>query len=209
MGIPPIDSTLIPFYQKMKQYNMVLISHSGEEHAVDADEHQAYGSPLAFRLPLVLGVQVILAHAATTGHHIDENHPEKIKIPSYQLLARMLDNPKYQGKLFVDLSAISLYNHLGPQVDTLLQRNDWNVRMMDGSDYPLPAVNFLIRTSKLKSKGYINSEEREMLNEVYSYNPLLFDLLVKRVMKHPKLKTKLSPEAFHFPKSLPSGAIRN
>ena len=213
MGIPPNDPRLIPFYNKMKEYNITLISHSGEEHAVDADDHQAYGNPLAFRLPLDLGVQVILAHAATTGNHHDlDNDPQmkSTKIPSYQLLARMLDESQYKDRLFIDLSAISLYNHLGPQVDTLLSRPDWNVRMIDGSDYPLPAVNFLVRTKQLEKQNYITALERQRLNEVYGYNPLLFDLLTKRVMKHPKTKKSLGIEAFHVPRSLPGGGgIRN
>ncbi len=215
MGMNPADSSIIPFYKKMAEYNITLISHSGEEHAVEADEHQAYGSPQAFKLPLSQGVKVILAHAATTGEFLDlEADPTQAeasqKVPAYQLLARMLDDPQYKGKLFLDISAISLYNHLGPQVDTLLQRQDWHDRMVDGSDYPLPAINFLIRTSKLQSKGYITQAEEEKLNEVYKVNPLLFDLLVKRVMKHPKTKQRLKPEAFHLPTEIGfSGAIRD
>lgn len=213
MGMNPSDRSLIPFYQAMAQYDMVLISHSGEEHAVEADEHQAYGNPQAFKLPLETGVRVILAHAATTGEHHDlDKDPQQKgdKVPSYQLLARMMDDPQYRDKLFLDLSAISLYNHLGPQVDTLLQRSDWHDRMMDGSDYPLPAVNFLIRTSKLRAQGYITSQEEEHLNRIYAINPLLFDLLTKRTMRHPKTKQRLSVSAFHLPKSLPLGqSIRN
>lgn len=210
MGIPPMDSSIIPFYQMMAHYNIALISHSGEEHAVEADEHQAYGNPVGFQLALDQGVQVILAHAATTGHHVDPSRPEQGKQPAYQLLAQMMDNPKYQDQLFLDLSAVSLYNHLGPQLDTLLQRTDWHHRMMDGSDYPLPAINFLIRTKTLVKKGYITAIERKRLNEVYKVNPLLFDLLVKRVLKHPKSKESFSIEAFHLPENLPySSSLRD
>lgn len=205
-----MDSSIIPFYKMMAHYNIALISHSGEEHAVEADEHQAYGNPLGFQLALDQGVQVILAHAATTGHHVDPSKPELGKQPAYQLLAQMMDNPKYQDQLFLDLSAISLYNHLGPQLDTLLQRTDWHHRMMDGSDYPLPAINFLIRTKTLLKKGYITQLERKRLNEVYQVNPLLFDLLVKRVLKHPKSGARFSIEAFHLPDNLPySSSLRD
>ncbi|MBT6326524.1 MAG: hypothetical protein HOJ35_11185, partial [Bdellovibrionales bacterium] len=50
--------------------------------------------------------------------------------------------------------------------------------------------------------GYITAKEKEILNEIYSYNPLLFDFVSKRLLKHPKTKQKLLPEAFELPKEL-------
>ncbi len=44
---------------------------------------------------------------------------------------------------------------------------------VNGSDYPLPAVNLLIRTRPLVKQGYINADEAESLKEIYDYNPLL------------------------------------
>lgn len=133
--------SIIPFYKKMADNNITLISHSGEEHAVEGDGHQACGSP---------------------------------------------------------------------QVDTLLQRQDWHGRMVDGFDYPLPAINFLIRNSKLQSKGYITLAGENKLNQVYKINPLLSNRRFNSVMKHPKTKQRLKLEVIHLPKEMAfSGAIRD
>jgi len=58
---------------------------------------------------------------------------------------------------------------------TLLKRQDLHSRLVNGSDYPLPAINSLIWTRSLVRSGFITAEERQSLNEIYDYNPLLFD----------------------------------
>ena len=69
-------------------------------------------------------------------------------------------------------------------------------RLVNGSDYPLPAINTLIRTRSLASDGFITGAEREALNEIYNYNPLLFDFVLKRTIRHPETKQKLAPSVF-------------
>ena len=54
----------------------------------------------------------------------------------------------------------------------------------------------LIRTRSLASDGFITSEERTALNEIYDYNPLLFDFVLKRTMRHPETKQQLAPSVF-------------
>ena len=67
---------------------------------------------------------------------------------------------------------------------------------MNGSDYPLPAINWIYRTSQWKDQGYITDSERESLNQIYHYNPLLFDFVSKRTLHHPKTGMQLRPEIF-------------
>ncbi|PYS67123.1 MAG: hypothetical protein DMF69_24020, partial [Acidobacteria bacterium] len=73
---------------------------------------------------------------------------------------------------------------------------DIQERLVNGSDYPLPAVNILIRTSTLAKQGYLTTEERTLLNEIYDYNPLLFDIVVKRTIRLPGTERKLPPSVF-------------
>ena len=70
------------------------------------------------------------------------------------------------------------------------------VRLVNGSDYPLPAINSLIWTRSLVRSGFITAEERQSLNEIYDYNPLLFDFVLKRTMRHPETKQKLATSVF-------------
>jgi hypothetical protein len=71
MGMNASDSSIIPFYKTMVKHNMVLISHTGEEKAIEAKEWQKLGNPLLFRLPLDLGVTVVMAHCASLGKSAD------------------------------------------------------------------------------------------------------------------------------------------
>ena len=44
--------------------------------------------------------------------------------------------------------------------------------------------------------GLITKEERGHLNEIYDYNPLLFDYVVKRTIRHPNTGERLSATIF-------------
>jgi len=90
-------------------------------------------------------------------------------------------------------SAMTQYNRLGKPMQTVLMRQDLHARLVNGSDYPLPAINVLVRTKDLLEQGYISKEEREFLNEIYHSNPLVFDFALKRTLRHPQNKNlKLS-----------------
>jgi len=88
------------------------------------------------------------------------------------------------------------FNRVGKPLQTILAREDLQERLVNGSDYPLPAVNILIRTSTLAKQGYLTAEERTLLNEIYDYNPLLFDMVLKRTIRLPGTEKKLSPSVF-------------
>ncbi len=109
---------------------------------------------------------------------------------------RLMDEAKYRGLLFGEISAMLQFNRMPGPFATLLKRQDLHPRLVNGSDYPLPAINALIRTRSLASDGFITGEERTALNEIYDYNPLLFDFVLKRTMRHPETKQKLAASVF-------------
>ena len=195
MGIDPADERCDPFYQKVKELNMVILTHAGEEKAVEAENAQALGNPLLLRKPLDMGLKIVVAHCASLGYDIDFDDPKKPLVPSFELFLRLMDTPKYQGLLFGELSATIQRNRMHV-LETLLERKDLHSRLVNGSDYPLPAVNSLIRTGKLMDAGFLSSEERDAINEIYSYNPLLFDFVLKRTLKSPKTGAQFSPDIF-------------
>jgi hypothetical protein len=107
-----------------------------------------------------------------------------------------MDEPKYRGLLFGEISAMLQFNRMPVPFTTILKRQDLHPRLVNGSDYPLPAINSLIWTRSLARNGFITAEERQSLNEIYDYNPLLFDFVLKRTMRHPETKQKLAPSVF-------------
>jgi hypothetical protein len=73
---------------------------------------------------------------------------------------------------------------------------------VNGSDYPLPAINSLIRTGAMVKQGYITAEERAHLNEIYDYNPLQFDFVLKRAIRIPGTDQRFPASIFMSNSSL-------
>ena len=196
MGIDPSSSLVDPFYRKMKEHNITLLSHTGEEQAVEAREDQRLGNPLLLRRALDNGVRVIMAHAASLGTCVDLDDSGEKKLPCFDLAMRLMGEAKYQELLFAEISAMLQFNRMPEPFAALLKRQDLHPRMVNGSDYPLPAINALIHTGSMARAGFITDEERAQLNEIYDYNPLLFDFVLKRTMRHPETKQKLAASVF-------------
>ena len=196
MGMDPANPAIEPYYQKMKEHKMILLSHAGEEQAVEAEEDQRLGNPLRLRKPLEMGVRVIVAHAASLGDCDDLDRPGGAKAGCFELFVRLMDERKYVGLLFGEISAMLQFNRMPGPLATLLKRQDLHSRLVNGSDYPLPAINSLIWTRSLGRDGFITADERRAVNEIYDYNPLLFDFVLKRTMRHPETKQKLAPSVF-------------
>ena len=196
MGIDPSDPHCDEFYRKMKDLDLVLLSHGGEEKAVEAKEDQKLGNPLLLRRPLEYGVKVIVAHCAGLGQNEDLESSNKTQTDNFDLFMRLMDDKQYEGLLFGEISAMTQFNRAGKPLTTILAREDLHERLVNGSDYPLPAVNILIRTTNLLKHGYITADGRYMLNEIYHYNPLLFDFVLKRTLKLPGTNKRLPPSVF-------------
>ncbi len=196
MGIDPSDPRCDPFYRSMRELGVVLLSHAGEEKAVEAEEDQRLGNPLHLRRPLDHGVKVIAAHCAGLGENPDLDHPDRRLVPNFQLFMRLMEQKRYEGLLFGDISAMTQRNRLGVPLTTILERTDLHARLVNGSDYPLPAINIVISTGALARAGYITRAERTGLNEIYDYNPLLFDFVLKRTMTVPGAGQRLPASVF-------------
>ncbi len=195
MNIDPMDPSITPYYQALKKYKMALIVHVGDEHAVTSN-NQSYGNPLNYKMALDLGVKIIMAHAATLGECEDIESATLDDKPCFKLFMRMMDTPKYQDLLFADLSSIYLSNRNMDFVKTLLAREDLHSRLLNGSDYPLVAINIMVNLRHFTDAGLLNNKQVKGLKEIYAYNPLLFDFVLKRTLRHPDKRVKFSPIIF-------------
>ena len=196
MGIDPSSALADTYYRKMKEHGMILLSHTGDEQAVEAAEDQWLGNPLLLRRALEHGVRVVMAHTASLGSCEDLDDAGEKKLPCFDLAMRLMGEAKYERLLFAEISAMLQFNRMPEPFTTLLKRQDLHPRMVNGSDYPLPAINMLIHTGSMARAGFITDEERAQLNEIYDYNPLLFDFVLKRTMRHPETKQKLAASVF-------------
>lgn len=196
MGIDPSDPRIDPFYDRMAELGVVLLSHAGSEQAVETREQQALGNPLRLRRALDRGVTVIVGHCASLGEGRDLDHPKQPLVTNFKLFLRLMDEPRYRGRVFGEVSGLTQCNRSEEPLRTLLERSDLHSRLVNGSDYPIPAINALISTAKLERQGFITEQERAHLNVIYEYNPLLFDYVLRRTVRHPETGERFAPSVF-------------
>lgn len=198
MRMDPSSPLCDRFYAALARMQVPLLTHAGEEKAVEADEAQRFGNPLHLRRPLERGVKVIVAHCASLGQNPDLDAPGTPWVDNFDLFARLMDEPKWGGLLFGETSAMCQANRAGRPLQEVLRRTDWHPRLLNGSDYPLPAINVLVQTRILRDRGYITGAERDALNEIDRHNPLMFDFVLKRTLRlqHNGVAYRMSPEIF-------------
>jgi mannonate dehydratase len=183
MGIDPLSKQCERFYQAAAALQIPIISHTGEEKAVQGG-NQDFGNPLRIRRALDAGVKVVLAHCASDGDDVDldkGNNAERVK--SFSLFARLMDESRYNSLLYADISALTLRNHAWVIPD-LLQRQAWHSRLLNGSDYPLAGILPLFNLDSFVSENLLAQEAVPVLNAIQKYNPLLFDFALKRLLRN-------------------------
>ncbi len=182
MGIDPAAQRCDAFYKKLVELGLVLITHAGLEKAVHAEEDQELGNPLRLRRALDHGVRVVVAHCASTGTGVDLDAGSG-EADCFDLFLRLMGEKQYERNLFGDVSAMTQVNRSGRPLREVIRATELHARLINGSDYPLPAIDPLVSTRWLKHKGYLTAEERGLCNEIFEANALLFDYVVKRCLR--------------------------
>lgn len=184
MGIDPSSAKCDTFYDAMARLRIPLISHAGEEKAVHAEEKQRFGNPLLLRRALGKGVTVAVAHCASLGTNPDLDAPAGAPwVDNFELFMRLMREREWVGRLYGEISALTLVNRLGTPLKTLLEEEGLHARLISGSDYPVCAINALMQTRAIVEKGFLTEDERTALNEIDQHNPLLFDFVLKRTVR--------------------------
>lgn len=183
MNIDPSSPRCDALYDAMVRLRVPLITHAGEEKAVHAEERQRLGNPLLLRRPLERGVTVVVAHCASLGPNPDLDAPGAPMVDSFDLWLRLMREERWRGRLFGELSAMTIVNRVGRPLAEVLRDPDLSARVLNGSDYPLPAINVLMQTGAVQDKGFITAAERALINEVDRADPLLADFVLKRTLR--------------------------
>jgi predicted TIM-barrel fold metal-dependent hydrolase len=124
MEINPDDPKLIPFYRKIVELNLPLLSHTGREKSFSSASEE-FGDPEKLRLPLSLGVTVIAAHIASSESYHGERGPDRLA-----KLMREFPN------LYTDISALTQINKPNALKEALTKPK-FSGRLVYGTDYPL------------------------------------------------------------------------
>jgi uncharacterized protein len=122
--IDPADQRLIPFYSRLKELGLPLLTHTGTEESFTWANNQL-ADPEKLRLPLSLGVTVVAAHAASNGRNGGQRNFER-----FVGLCREYDN------LLADISALTQVNRLG-HLGRVLKHKQLHGRLLYGTDMPI------------------------------------------------------------------------
>ncbi|MFC1749277.1 hypothetical protein ACFL2V_10775 [Pseudomonadota bacterium] len=209
MNINPASGKIKVFLNEMKARDVTLVTHTGHEDATEAlEEHQRYGNPTLHQSALEHGMKVIMAHAGYKGSSFHHAHGEEHE--NSELFNDMLES--YPNNLKGGLSATVFVEHsncaadlgysclgntspLANQLKRILLDKDqrYAERMVYGSDYPLPSIGLLKPTRELMYRGFLSQEQARLLNEIWGVNPLLYDFVLKRTIRHPENINKQLP----------------
>ena len=162
--IDPADKRLVPFYLRLNELGLPLLTHTGKENSFTLTRNEL-ADPARLRLPLSLGLTVIAAHAGSNGRNEGEANHERF-------LRLCAEYPN----LHADISALTQLNRLG-HLRRLLKCGKTRDRLMYGTDMPLPNTGivspyaFLYRISPAK-----------MLAVVRNANPWDRDVALKEAL---------------------------
>lgn len=124
-GFDPADPNHRPFWAKMAELDMPLLTHTSFEHTIPVID-QSYGQPDRLRPALEAGVTVIAAHCASSGvAHLREHS---------DVWRKMLGN---FSNLYGDISAFGTLSRF-PYVKKIVDRAELEPRLIYGSDFPVP-----------------------------------------------------------------------
>jgi len=124
MYIDPSDEKFIPFYKRMAELKIPLLTHTGMEKSF-ANAKDEFADPRLLELPLKCGVTVIAAHIATTGESAGQDNFERI-LPMFDEFPN----------LYTDISSLTQLNKLG-YLAKALKHPGLTERMIYGTDWPL------------------------------------------------------------------------
>ena len=197
MNVDLREPRSLAFAEAAAGLGLPIIVHCGEEKAVPGAKRDDLVNPLHVRALLERGARVIVAHCASLGRALDLDRPSAPKVPAFDLFARLMSERAFEGRLFGDISAVFQRNRDAALWQTLLERahqGPWQGRLLHGSDYPLPGLKWLTSLAKLRSAGLLSESDEAPLAELREHNPLLFDLALKRCLRHGE--AKLGAEVF-------------
>lgn len=159
----PENKKYIPFYRKLADLKLLLLTHTGYEHCIEAAD-QMYGDPKRLRTALDEGATVIAAHAGSSGmrrpvEFFDDYLPMYDEYPN----------------LYGDLGAITGITRYG-YIPAMLKHPGFMERHLQATDYPAPPVPFLF----LKALGFRRCAALSLIRNIFDR-----DVETKRALGFP------------------------
>lgn len=123
-GIDPADARLAPFYRRLQELKLPLLTHTGTEESFTRARNEL-ADPLRLRRALEMGVTVIAAHCASNGRNAGQRNLERL-LPLFDEFPN----------LYADFSSLTQANRLG-HLPKVLRQTRIHERLLYGSDMPI------------------------------------------------------------------------
>ncbi len=194
-GIDPADKRIENYYQTLIDNNMVLLAGTGEMRTMGSDTPE-YGNPLRYRRALEMGVTVVMADCAGTRLFSNPQDADAQPRPGYEWFMQLLSDSDYAENLYGDIAGLTHKKAVPEALNAMLQSPQTFSHLLYSSDYPLLAINTVVNLKELKKSGFITQEQVPDLREIYRFNPLLFDFVLKRLVRLPETDLGFPAEVF-------------
>lgn len=178
----PIDERYTAFIAALKKNKLILVVQLGPKRsdvpaptqmpAVNLDPDQL--TPI-----LSAGVRVIVAGVSQRQWLSASRRMGAIG--TIEKLTELVK--QHPQQLYLDIGGLIYQDFTA--LELLLQRIDLHRNLVYSSQYPAPAFARGLRLEELASAGFVPPEMVPALTEIYNYNPLLMDFVVKRLLKLP------------------------
>ena len=165
--IDPSDKSFEPFYRKLVELDLPLLTHAGQERSF-THARDELADPVRLELPLDLGVKVIVAHAASTGQNEGEED-----------IDRLIGMLEAYPNLYSDISSMTQINKQG-YLEKALSESRFEGKLLYGSDFPL------INTAAVSPWYFpLNLSREQMQNISAIENPWDRDVVLKEALGVP------------------------
>ena len=165
--IDPSDKSFEPFYRKLVELDLPLLTHAGQERSF-THARDELADPVRLKLPLDLGVKVIVAHAASTGQNEGEED-----------IDRLIGMLEAYPNLYSDISSMTQINKQG-YLEKALSESRFEGKLLYGSDFPL------INTAAVSPWYFpLNLSREQMQNISAIENPWDRDVVLKEALGMP------------------------
>lgn len=146
MNFSPGDERCLEFFSKIASSGSLLIAHVGDEHSVEGGGiNNAYGNPMLYEkwLTRFPNLSIVFAHAGAAGKSSwpDESKEEE----NFKLVLNLLR--KFPKQTYADISGFSLAPTRTRYLQQLLAAKDLHPQLLYGSDYPLPSIRALLKST--------------------------------------------------------------
>lgn len=183
-GVDPSDSRLEPYWNAVKQLGFTVITTSGHASSSYIHSNNDWGNPWLWEPVLRRGIKVVMQGLGGIGEYSNPYAEGGVQ-HTYEIFMEMTEK-RYGYLLFGDLAGITEKQAIPDMLQVSLQNPNLNKHLVYASNYPFSAQQRALVLDKLAEQLFITADEVTALEEVYQYNPLLMDKLLKTSLRLPQ-----------------------